>query len=139
MSDTPRELEGETTVRIRRGRVDSVDLYEIKDSELDQLEKGSPADLQLNFGVFVLSLAFAAICSLATATFTNATVHELFLIVAVGGTLAGLYLLISWFRNRVSNRELCERIRKRIPPDIAPANSVAIVAPGPDEAEQPKG
>jgi hypothetical protein len=117
MTTSPRD-EDSTPLRIRRGRVDSVDLYEIKDSELDQLERGSPADLQLNFAVFLLSLGFAAIGSLATAKFSSDTVHELFLIVAVGGLVAGAYLLIAWTRNRVSNRDLCRRIRDRIPPDI---------------------
>ena len=35
--------------RIRRGRVDSVDLYEIKESELDLIEKGPPSEIQLVF------------------------------------------------------------------------------------------
>lgn len=39
-------------VKVRRGKVESVDLYEIKDSELDILEQGTPATLQLNFAIF---------------------------------------------------------------------------------------
>jgi len=44
----------DSKLRVRRGRVESVDLYEIKDTELDELEKGTPAELQLNFAVFNL-------------------------------------------------------------------------------------
>ena len=40
---------------VRRGRVDSVDLYEVKENELELLEKGSPASLQLNFSIFLLT------------------------------------------------------------------------------------
>ena len=41
---------------VRRGRVDSVDLYEVKENELELLEKGAPATLQLNFAIFLYSL-----------------------------------------------------------------------------------
>lgn len=115
--------DGENHVRIRRGRVESVDLYEIKDSELEILERGSPADLQLNFAIFLLSLSFTGVCTLATATFEKPRIEQAFLIVTVAGALLGAYLLISWFRNRTSLRVLCKRIRQRIPPD-----SIVVVA-----------
>jgi hypothetical protein len=122
----------EGSVRVRRGRVDSVDLYEIKDSELDLLEKGSPSDLHLNFAIFLLSIAFSAICALATATFESETIKTSFLVVTVVGILVGAYLFIAWLRDRQDRKELCRIIRRRIPPDIAPP------PPGdaPDEAEE---
>lgn len=79
-------------LRVRRGRVESVDLYEIKDNELELFRKGSPADLQLNFAIFLLSLAFSAIGTLSTATFANATVHTTYIVIAVVGVLLGIYL-----------------------------------------------
>lgn len=112
-----RDLEDSTPLRVRRGRVASVDLYEIKDSELDALEKGTPADLQLNFAVFLLSTSFSAICTLASATFANSKVENIFNLVAIVGLLLGVYLLISWWRTRTSLKGLCARIRERIPPD----------------------
>lgn len=118
MTFPPREVEGDKPLRIRRGRVDSVDLYEIKDSELDLLEKGSPADLQLNFAIFVLSIAFSSIAALATASFTNARVEQAFVVVSVVGLLLGAYLLIMWARNRTSLTAVCRRIRSRIPSDL---------------------
>jgi hypothetical protein len=118
-------------VRVRRGRVDSVDLYEIKDSELDLLEKGSPSDLHLNFAIFLLSIAFSAICALATATFSSETIKTSFIVVTVVGILVGAYLFIAWFRDRQDRKELCKVIRGRIPPDIAP--------PPPSEAPDEAG
>src|SRR5437879_1466481 len=84
-------------VKVRRGRVESVDLYEVKDSELDQLEKGSPADLQLNFAIFLLSMAFSGICTLLTATFQSDTIRNTFLFVTIVGVAFGGYLMISWW------------------------------------------
>ena len=89
-------------------------MYEIKDTELEIFRRGSPADLQLNFAIFLLSLAFTAIVALYTAKFTNENVHTTFIVVAVAGILMGLYLIISWLRNRTSLTTVCDRIRERI-------------------------
>ena len=110
--------DGETGLKIRRGRVDSVDLYEVKDSELDVLEKGTSAELQLNFAIFLISVAFSAICSLSTSTFKYPKVETIFMLVSIVGVLGGTYLIIQWRRTRTSVTEICKRIRDRIPPDV---------------------
>ncbi|GHU39530.1 hypothetical protein AGMMS50256_39450 [Betaproteobacteria bacterium] len=110
-------LDDSTSLKVRRGRVESVDLYEIKDTELDALEKGTPAELQLNFAVFLLSLAFSAIASLVTAEFSNKIAETTFIVISVVGTLLGAYLMIAWWRTRSKVKELCKRIRQRIPAD----------------------
>ena len=137
MPDEPRDLEGQKPLRVRRGRVDSVDLYEIKDSELDLLERGSPIDLQLNFAIFLFSIAFTAIAALATATFTSGTAKTVFIVVVVVGILLGGYLLISWARSRHSLREVCKRIRSRIPPEVTPPPSPR--ASRTSDPQQPSG
>jgi len=115
---TPKPPSRETEVLIRRGRVASVDLYEIKDSELELLEKGSPAGLYLNFAIFLLSMAFSAIVAICTAaSFVSPVAETLFLIVAVVGILGGVFLLILWMRTRASIRLIVAVIRQRIPPD----------------------
>jgi hypothetical protein len=111
-------------LRIRRGRVESVDLYEIKDSELDLLEKGSPADLQLNFSIFLLSSAVTALCSFATATFTSKTAENVFILGTIVGLLLGVYLLLAWWRNKTSLKSVADRIRQRIPPEVLPASAI---------------
>jgi hypothetical protein len=118
--------EGDKPVLIRRGRVEYVDLYEVKDTELELFEKGSPADLQLNFAVFLLSIAFSAIVALVTATFAYPTVHTTFVVVAVVGVLMGIYLMIAWWRNRTPIRRLCKVIRQR----IKETTSIAVINKG---------
>jgi hypothetical protein len=121
----------QNSVRVRRGRVGSVDLYEVKDSELDILEKGSPADIQLNFSIFLFSIAVSCGTCLATATFTKPKVESLFTTVTVIGFLGGAYLLIAWARNRTSLKTLCHEIRQRIPAEVS--------APPDAESLKPKG
>lgn len=129
MTTPPNPLDDSTPLRVRRGRVASVDLYEIKDTELDTLEKGTPADLQLNFAIFLLSIAFSALAALATTMFTNKTIETTYIIVAVVGILLGAYLMITWWRTRSEVKELCKLIRQRIPPDTS--------VPLEEEAEEP--
>ncbi len=129
MAQNNRQLDDGTSLRVRRGRVESVDLYEIKDTELDALEKGTPADLQLNFAIFLLSLAFSAVASLVTATFTNKSIETTFIIVSVVGVLLGAYLMVAWWRARSEVKELCKRIRQRIPPE-------ALIPEEEDEEEE---
>ena len=122
----PPVADDQKPLRIRRGRVDSVDLYEIKDSELELFEKGSPAELNLNFAIFLLSIAFTSICALATATFANPQTEDIFTIAAIVSVIIGAFLLLSWYRSRTSLREVCSQIRRRIPGNVLP--------PSPDEA-----
>jgi hypothetical protein len=130
--------------------VESVDLYEIKEQELDLFEKGSPADLQLNFAIFLLSLAFSAIVALSTADFTKRpTVQTGYIVVSVVGILGGLYLLIAWYRNRTSSKAVCHTIRLRMQETIEtvkePLQPTSIVSVAPDptkpsaEPKEPQG
>jgi len=124
----------EKPFRVRKGRVDSVDIFEIKDSELDLLERGSPADLQFNFAIFFVSTALSAIAALATSTFKSEGIKTIFIVVGVVGLLLGFYLAVSWYRNRTSLKSVCAKIRSRIPPD-APSPPAPQLRPSPPSPE----
>lgn len=137
----PKDDRDSNSVRVRRARVESVDLYEIKEQELDLFEKGSPADLQLNFAIFLFSLAFSAIVALSTADFTkHPEVQTGYIVVSVVGILGGLYLAIAWFRNRTSSKAVCLTIRRRMEETIGAVKDGAPPAsPPPSEAKEPQG
>ena len=99
---------------VRRGRVDSVDLYEVKENELELLEKGSPATLQLNFAIFLFSIAATAIIALATTDFKYQIVETIFTFISVIGVLMGAYLMISWWRTKTSIAVVIQIIKNRI-------------------------
>jgi hypothetical protein len=103
------------TVPVKRGRVGSINLYEIKDNELDQLESGSPGDLQLNFAVFLFSIAFASFTTLLTVEkYTYRLAETAFLFVVIIGVLMGSYLLWMAVQLRKSQKNLCKNIRGRL-------------------------
>lgn len=120
----------EKQLRVRRGRVASVDLYEIKDNELDLLEHGSPSGIYMNFGIFLLSISFSAIATLCTTTqFKYARAETMFMIISVVGLLVGILLMILWWRLRKSISATIRQIRDRIPQEPLPSDETEEASP----------
>ena len=84
----------EKPLRVRRSRVDSVDLYELKENELELLENGEPTGIYLNFSIFLLSIAVSSLLTLGTATFSSSRKENFFLFLCIIGFIGGLLLLI---------------------------------------------
>ena len=105
------------TVHVRRARVGSIDIYEIKDSELEILEKGGPAETQFNFAVFLISLACSSATALLTATFKSEITQMIFVIVAVVGFLGSFYLFIQWKQAKTPIKNLVKGIKNRMTDD----------------------
>ncbi len=107
----------EKPFRVRRGRVDSVNLYEVKENELEILANGEPTSIQLNFAIFLLSIAFSGIMTLCSATFSSTLLQNAFLFSTIIGCIVGFYLLIIWWRGRKSIKSVIKTIKDRIPPE----------------------
>ena len=104
-----------TDITIYRGRVGSVILYEVKENELDILERGGQSDIYLNFAIFLFSVAVTAISTLFTASFSNLTTQIIFICVTIIGFVLGLLLLILWFRSRKPVKSVIAAIKGRVP------------------------
>jgi hypothetical protein len=114
---------------IRRGRVASIDLYEIKESELEILEKGSNADIYLNFSIALLSLSISITTAFFSATFTNKLAETFFIVIDVIGFIIGLILLFLWYRGRKDVRIIIKAIRDRMPPEVVITGHDSISIP----------
>ena len=127
---------GEKALRVRRGRVDSVDLYEVKEHELEILENGEQTGLYLNFAIFLISLAFSGILTLSTATFANTKIENTFLFISILGVLGGLFLLILWWQGRKSIKDVIRKIKDRIPAEYMEPQEESSTDPIPVENEK---
>lgn len=116
----------DSTVKVRRGRVDCVTLYEVSESELDQLEGGSPATLQLNFAIFCFSMAMTSGTSLLTASFSSDKWMIAFMVATIVGVILGAFFAVAWFRNRNSVQKIVQRIRQRVQTEPTTATVVNI-------------
>ncbi|MCL2289577.1 MAG: hypothetical protein FWC34_02570 [Bacteroidetes bacterium] len=106
------------SLRVRRGRVDSVCLYEVKENELEVLENGESTSFHLNFAIFLLSTAVTSILTLCTATFASPLLQNIFLFVAIVGILFGAYLLLRWRKGRKSIKLVILTIKSRLQPEL---------------------
>lgn len=113
--NNPNQFKNEKPFRIRRGRVDSVDLYEVKENELEMLENGEPTGIYLNFSIFLLSVAISCILGLCTATFKSPLIENAFLFVSIIGIIGGVFLGILWWKGRKSIKLIIKKIKNRIP------------------------
>jgi hypothetical protein len=118
------ENKGEKQPVIRRGRVDSLTLYEITDYELDVLTTGSPGSIFLNFAIFCFSIAISFLIALLTTTINSSRVFTVFVILVVVGFLAGIILLVLWFVNHKSVSNIVKRIKQRVPPELSDQDKI---------------
>lgn len=107
-------LTGET-LPIHRGRVDSVKIYEVLDTEIDVLENGPIAAIWLNFAIGSISIFASFLVSLLTSDYSNKqTTLIVFICVTIIFGVFGLLSFIMWFRNRKDYSRIIQRIKSRI-------------------------
>lgn len=104
-------------VRIKRGKVDSLSLYEVTEGELQELETGGPDSPFLNFAIFLISTAVSFLISLLTTDIKSNRTFCVFVIVAVIGMVGGIILLMLWNRARKSKASIIMKIKDRMPKD----------------------
>lgn len=101
-------------LRIVRGKVGSISLYEITESELDALAKGSRNSVFLNFGIFLLSVGISFLVTLLTIQIPTVYLLVVFLVVAAVSLIVGAILLLLWRLDKNNVSHIVKRIRNRI-------------------------
>ena len=105
----------EDQIHVRRGKVDSLSLYEVTDYELAILERGSPQSILLDFSISLLSIAISFLFSLLTTEIADERIFVVFVVVEVISFFLGVILLILWSRSRKTSSEIVNKIKGRIP------------------------
>lgn len=100
-------------IPIKRGRVDSITVYDVTDYELDQLENGSPASLFLNFAILLLTTGVSFLIALLTTTIESDRIFYIFFIITLVSFISGIILFILWIKGRKSIKDLIEKIKNR--------------------------
>lgn len=110
------EAEG-AKIKVNRKSIDSLDVFEITEDELQQLEAGSPSSTILNFSIFALSSGLSLLSSLMSLSTTSDRVYVTILTLCAIGLFSGVVLLSVWLRMRRSSKKIVSRIRDRAKPD----------------------
>lgn len=104
-------INGET--RVCRHRIDEIAIFEVSESELDQLEKGRTSDLFFQFSIALLSVAVSITITMFTATFDNSYIETIFISLCIISYVIGLFLMILWYKSHDSIKSLIKKIRER--------------------------
>jgi hypothetical protein len=116
MTDTERERSsGDKGLTIRRGRVDSLDIFEVTESELDTLERGSPNSIYFNFCIFFASAFVTLTITMYTVDIKSAIKISLFFSADVISLIATALLGILWWQSKNEVKEVLGVIRGRVP------------------------
>lgn len=110
----PEEPAGTKEPRIRRGRVDSLSLYEITEAELHTLQEGSPASLLLNFAIFCWSVFISILMAMLTTEIKSDRTFTVFVCVTIITGLASLVLTGVWWKQHRSTRSIVKTIKSRL-------------------------
>jgi len=104
----------EEKLTINKGKLGTLNLYEITEDELEKLESGGSDPIFLNFAIFTLSVASSFLITLLTTTIQSQKVFITFLIVTILGYLSGIILTIIWWKSKKSIRDLVKKIKDRL-------------------------
>lgn len=113
MDETTDAKDTGENIPIKRGRVNSLTVYEVTDYELDQLENGSPVSLFLNFAILFVSIGISFFIALLTTIIESNRVFNIFVIITSISFIAGIILLFLWYRGRKSIKILLNKIKDR--------------------------
>ncbi len=109
------EKTADEKVKIKRGRMDSVSIYEVSDGELTVLENGSRNSIFLNFSIFLLSTAVSFLIALSTTDYTGRPViFTVFIVITVVGIVIGSFLLFLWMKMADDFKITIDRIKNRM-------------------------
>jgi len=100
---------------IERGLLRTVRIFDVTEDELDEMERGTPSSLYLDFAIFCISVGLSFLVSLCTTGSIPERVFTVFVVIVAVGLLIGLILLALWWRTYKSTQEVIKRIRKRLP------------------------
>lgn len=114
-SDADYAPRGDGRINVRLGRIASVDVYMVKEGELEKIESGlKGAEHELTYANILITAGITCIAALAAGEFKWDIVRLGFLSVAIFGTAIGIYFLRRWRKHKSSTSEVVDTIRERI-------------------------
>ena len=106
---------GEKSVEVRRGRYDSLSLYEVTEEELDILKQGTPLSLLLTIGISLFTIGISFLIALLTAEITTKSIiFTVFISIVASSFASSLVCMCWWYSNRQSVTSVIEKIKSRM-------------------------
>jgi hypothetical protein len=101
--------------KLARGKITSLNVYEVSEYELAIFEDGGTSSTSLSFATFLLSAAISFLIVLFTVDLSkNNKMYFSFFLVTLVGFVLGIFMLISWWKSHRSVRSLGKTVRARL-------------------------
>lgn len=110
---------------VRVAPVGDLNVYQVSESELDELAKGGASSLWLNFALALLPTGVGIVVTMRSSQLSD-TNFVLFTCVAVILFVIGAICLAVWLFGYKCSRKLVEQIKRRMPP---PAQQLPAPSP----------
>ena len=102
-------------ISVKRAKHGSVVLYEVREDELETLERGSAGIIQLNFAIFIYTIALTSlVVLLTTEKYKWEGVQNIFWVGLITGLVMGTYFMIQWIHSKKSVSKVASDIRNRL-------------------------
>lgn len=110
----PKKPEGsdDKPLHVKRGKFDSISLYEVTEEELNVLEVGENS-VELNFAIALFSAMLTLIISLISTSMSE-LIKGIFIVCSIFAFIFGIYFLIKWRRNKGKVKSTFDKIRSRL-------------------------
>ena len=105
-------------VKINRGKLGSISLYEVTENELNLLERGSPASTYLNFSIGLSSVGISFLISIFSTKIENIKIYVVFWVVTLITIIAGVVLFVVWRQANKATENVIQRIKNRMTPPV---------------------
>ena len=111
---------------VKRGKFDSLTIYDVTSQALTIIENGSTNSLYLNFAIFLISVSLSFFTSIFTVEwFPKVKGQEqhlisfiVFLIIAILTLIIGVICTILWFRSHDNFKETITTIKNRLKEEV---------------------
>ena len=100
------------SLHVKRGKFDSISLYEVTEEELNVIESGENS-IELNFAIALFSAMLALVIALFTTT-TSDLVKGTFIVCSILAFVLGMYFIIKWRSNKGNVKSTFDKIRRRL-------------------------
>ena len=115
--------EAQSGPKIQIGKVDSITIYEVTESELAALEAGSPTGYLFDAFIALFVLATSFLITVTTVDIKSDRLFSVFMITLVASYVGSLVCLCLWLRFRKAISQTLKAIKMRVQPP-SPSNSV---------------
>ncbi|MHB8405761.1 MAG: hypothetical protein ACYDCJ_10100 [Gammaproteobacteria bacterium] len=105
--------EDEDKIPVRRGRVDSLTLYDVTEQELAELERGGSGHAYLDFSLTFCSTAIAFLIAILTMHSFDST-KIIFIIICSVCALGTIIFFVLWRMHRTTMKVIIRRIKARL-------------------------